>query len=129
MAKRKALAKLIYVLAMIMAVAPPLIAFLYRFPVLKQKNYGATVSWFAIAMIAVICIPCWRKIKEYLKSPDTSILWLTFFVIFRATRNLIDGMVVVAFCGLIGNLIAKALFLLSHRLDSNTKEAADERAE
>ena len=128
MDKRKVFAKLIYVLAMIFAIAPPLVAFLFRFPVLKRDNYAATVSWFAVAMIAVCCIPFWRKIKEYFKSPDTTVLWLVVFVLFSATRELIDGMVVVAFHGLLGNLIAKGLFYISHRLD-NTKEATDERSE
>ena len=128
MDKRKIFAKLIYVLAMISAIAPPLIAFLCRFPVLKRENYAATVSWFAVAMIAVCCIPFWRKIKEYFKSPDTTVLWLVVFVVFSATRELIDGMVVVAFHGLFGNLIAKGLFYVSHRLD-NKKEASSDGAE
>lgn len=117
MDKRRLISKIVYIIGMIFAVAPPLIAFIEHFPVLKEKNYGATVSWFAVAMIAICCIPFWRKIKEYFKSPDTAVLWLVVFVIFTAVKNLIDGMIVVAFCGLVGNLAAKALFFASAKID------------
>lgn len=127
MNKRKIIAKVIYVVGMICAVLPPLIAFLDNFPLLTEENYGQAVSWFAVAMIAICCIPFWRKIKEYFKSPDTMVLWLIVFVIFSATKNLINGMIIVSFCGFVGNLVAKALFFAGHKIEpAEDKEKENE---
>ena len=126
MTKRQVIAKIVYAVGMICAVVPPLIAFLDNFPVLTEQNYGQAVSWFAVAMIAVCCIPFWRRIKEYFKSPDTAVPWLVSFIVFTAVKNLIDGMIIVTFWGLIGNLIAKGLFFAAHRLDPPKKKEDDE---
>lgn len=127
MEKRRIIAKIVYVIGMICAVAPPLIAFVDNFPIMTEENYKQSVSWFAVAMIAICCIPFWRKIKEYLKSPDTMVLWLVVFVIFSASKNLINGMIIVSFCGFVGNLAAKALFFASRKIEpAEDKEKENE---
>lgn len=116
--KRRLAARIVYVIGMLAAILPPAIAFLERFPVLKEKNYDAVVSWFAVLMLFVCTVPFWRKLKEMLKSPDATFLWLAIFIIFAAIRNIVDGMIVVAFCGLCGNLAARLMFTVSRVIEA-----------
>ena len=125
--KRRIISKALYALGLAVAVLPPVIAFIERFPVLKEKNYEQLVSWVSVLVLTVCCIPLWRKLKELFKSPDITLLWTAVFIVFSAVRGIIDGMIVVAFCGLCGNLLAKALFIASKKIESKERVSADEQ--
>ena len=120
--KRRLAARICYIVGMLAAILPPAIAFVEKFPVLKEKNYDAVVSWFAVLMLFVCTVPFWRKLKEMLKSPDATFLWLAIFCVFAAVKNIVEGMIVVAFCGLCGNLFAKLMFMVSRAIDASEKK-------
>ena len=114
--KRKTAAKLVYALGMIAAVGAPAISFLLKFPILKEKNYEQAVSWFAIAMLALCCVPFFKKIREYFKSPDSTVLWLCIFTAFALVEPIVSSIKLVAFCGLLGNIFAKIMFFVSKKI-------------
>ena len=115
--KRKTAAKLIYAIGMVGAVAAPAVSFLFKFPVLKENNYDQAVSWFAIMILALCCIPFFKKIREYFKSPDSSVMWGCIFIIITLIEPIVSGVKLVAFCGLLGNLFAKLMFFISKKID------------
>lgn len=125
--KRRIVSKAFNILGLAVAVLPPVIAFLEKFPILKEKNYEQLISWISVLVLAVCCIPLWRKLKEIFKSPDITLLWTTVFIVFSAVRGIVDGMIVVAFCGLCGNLLAKALFIASKKIESKERVTDDEQ--
>ena len=129
--KRKTAAKLVYALGMIAAVGAPAISFLLKFPILKERNYDQAVSWFAIAMLALCCVPFFKKIREYFKSPDSAVMWLCIFVVFALIEPIVSSIKLVAFCGLLGNIFAKIMFFVSKKIAEKedtvkTKEERDE---
>ena len=115
--KRKTAAKLIYAIGMVGAVGAPAVSFLFKFPILKENNYDQAVSWFAIMMLALCCIPFFKKIREYFKSPDSSVMWGCIFLIFALIEPIVASIKLVAFCGLLGNLFAKLMFFISKKID------------
>lgn len=129
--KRKTVAKLVYSIGMIAAVGAPAISFLFKFPVLKENNYDQAVSWFAVFMLALCCMPFIKKIREYFKSPDSSIMWLCMFGAFAIIEPIVASIKLVAFCGLAGNLAAKLLFFISKKIDEGgeKKEINDAESE
>lgn len=125
--KRKTASKLIYALGMAGAIAAPAISFLCKFPVLKEKNYDQAVSWFAVAMLVLCCVPFFKKIRELFKSPDALLLWTVIFVIFAVAEPIVSGMKLVAFCGVCGNLFAKLLFYISKKVEEHEPKPKEER--
>lgn len=115
--KRKTAAKLIYVLGMVAAIGAPAISFLCKFPVLKENNYDQAVSWFAILILSLCCMPFIKKIREYFKSPDSTVMWLVIFIIVALVEPIVANIKLVAFCGLLGNIFARVMFFASQKIE------------
>lgn len=126
---KKTLSRVSNVSGMCLAVIPPVVAFIAQFPQeLSPRTYDRAVSWFAVAILAICVLPFIKKIKEYVKSPDAYAIWCAVYVVFAAMQKIVDGIVVVAFVGMISNITAKGLFVLGNRLTASAKNDTSEAA-
>ena len=124
--KRKFASRLIYIIGMMGAVGAPAISFLCKFPVLKERNYGQAVSWFAVLILVLCCVPFLKKIREMFKSADATGMWLCIFCVLALIEPIVAGIKLVAFCGLCGNVFAKLMFFISSKLYSEVKDEKPE---
>jgi len=97
-------------------VVPPISVILLYFPLWQGKGYMQVISGLALVLIILAMIPFWKKIKEWIKSPDVFIMWAVLFVLSLLIQNIIDQMVVITFYGAVGNLTGKGLFLWQKHL-------------
>ena len=126
---KKTLSRVTNVSGMALAVIPPVVAFITQFPSeLTPRTYDRAASWFAVAMLVICCIPFFKKIKEYLKSPDAFALWTAAYIIFAAIERIAEGIVVVAFVGMISNIAAKGLFVGSKKLAEAAKSDGEKQS-
>ncbi len=93
-------------------VAVPLLATLSQFPVWVQHSSEATMSGLFLFFAALSCIPFLKQIKEFIKSPSAWLVWVILFVVFTALRNIIDQMVIIAFAGMVSNIIGMGIYKL-----------------
>lgn len=124
--KRKTASKLIYVIGMMGAIGAPAISFLSKFPVLKEHNYDQAVSWFAVLILALCCVPFFKKIRELFKSPDATVMWLVIFILIAVIEPIVAGIKLVAFCGVCGNLFGKLMFFISKKISGEVKDEEPE---
>ena len=124
--KRKTASKLLYGIGMAGAIAAPAISFLCKFPVLKEHNYEQAVSWFAVLILTLCCVPFFKKIKEYFKSADATVMWLVIFILIAVIEPIVAGIKLVAFCGLCGNIFFKIMAFISSRLYTEVKNEKPE---
>lgn len=103
---------IIRVTATVVSVGAPFGALLSQFPVWIRSSDKATVSGLFLVLFIICCIPFFRQIKEFMKSPSAPIVWTVLAVLFIALRNIADQMVFICAVGALANYIGTALYKL-----------------
>lgn len=98
------------VAAVACCVLPPFVMTLSKFPIWVNEP-KMVVSGVALLLIFFSCIPFFKQIKEYFKSPSATVLWIVVFVLLCIFRHIINELVYVAAAGLAGNIFGEALFM------------------
>ena len=96
--------------ALAIDVGVPLIATVAQFPVWVEKSSEATVSGLFLLFALLSCVPLYRQVREWLKSPSAPVVWAAIFIALVCLNNIIKEMTVVAFWGLIANLLGMAMY-------------------
>lgn len=91
-------------------VIPALIATLVQFPIWTQRSAKSTVSGLFVVMAFMACVPFYKQIKEYFKSPSAWVMWTIVLVVFIALRHIIDEMIPVCFVGWIANIMGTFVY-------------------
>lgn len=110
---KKSVANLLRVISTVVDVAAPVIAVLIQFPLWIKESSGATVSGIAVLLIIISAIPLRNRIKSFMQSPSIPVLWAVFFGLFVLLSNIIKQMIVVAFVGLVSNIIGTIINLIA----------------
>lgn len=119
--KRKTKGRIWKGTAILLDVGVPMAATLTQFPVWIERSSDATVSGLFLLFAMLSCLPFLKQIREYMKSPSVWSLWCILFVSLFALRNIIDEMLVIAFWGLLSNVIGAVVY----RIGSETEKAGD----
>lgn len=98
-------------------VTAPLIATASQFPIWVERSSEATVSGLFLVFAFLSCIPFWKQIKVYFKSPSATVVWIVMLVLFIAIRNIADEIIFVSVVGVISNLCGTGLYKLGDILD------------
>lgn len=103
-------------------VTVPLSVTLTQFPVWVNRDAQSTVSGLFLMLAVISCIPFYRKLKEYFKSPSAPVVWTILFVAFAVLENIAAEIKLVCFFGAIanyfGSLLYKAGDLVANREDA-----------
>ena len=99
-----------YLVGLLLATAPPIIAIITYFPVWKERSGAAVFSGGALLLVAIACIPLYKFVKEHLRSPSAPLVWLLIYLTFLTVRSIADEMVVISFVGFLSNLLASFFF-------------------
>ena len=101
------------VLGLLFSTVPVVAATLLYFPLWRERGGAAALSGGVLLLLILSAAPLFRFIREHLRSPSVTLLWLLIFLLFFALSNIAAEMTVIAFVGFIGNLIGSGLFLLA----------------
>jgi hypothetical protein len=99
-------------LGIVFSTVPPLWAVLSYFPVWASRGSAEALSGFTLFLILISVLPFYKKLREILKSPSVTVIWLLLFVLFFMLSKISDEMIVISFIGFIGNLIGTVFFKL-----------------
>lgn len=110
----------------VLCVGAPLTATIIQFPIWINKGDAATMSGIFLMLAVICCIPFFRQIKAFLKSPAAYILFTVLAVIMTLVRNIIDQMVIVFWIGAAANWIGAGLYkwakVVSEKPDKTTND-------
>lgn len=112
--------KILQGVALAIDVGVPLAVTLSQFPVWIDRSAGATVSGLCLIFLTISCIPFFRKIKEYMKSPSAPVLWTVLFVAFLILEGIASEIKVICFFGAIANYIGALIYKLGARFLDKT---------
>ena len=97
-------------LAFAISAVPPLIATVLQFPVWIEASSEATVSGIAVLLLFFSCLPFYKAIINYFKSPSVPVVWLVICVFMYLMKAIAEQMFVVACVGAVSNLIGAICF-------------------
>ena len=108
--QNKTKGKIIKASAVGLDVVPVAIATLVQFPIWINRDAKSTVSGMFVLTMCLACIPFYKQIKEWFKSPSAWLMWTIVFVAMVVLRNIIDEMLPVCFVGLICNTAGEFIY-------------------
>lgn len=103
----------------------PMAATLSQFPIWVDRSVASTISGLCLFLVALSCIPFYRQIKEYMKSPSAPVLWSILFVLFAILENIASEIKIVCFFGALANYLGTAIFRLAENI-GNREETEEE---
>lgn len=104
-------------IALTLDILPPFIATITQFPVWIEQSAEATVSGIVLLLACLCCIPFIKYIKKFIQSPSIPVIWLIVFVALTLLNNIINQMIVVAFVGVLSNVIGSVLFKIGEAIN------------
>lgn len=115
--KRSTKGAIIKATALGIDIGVPLIATLNQFPLWVEQSAEATMSGLCLVFVGLSVIPFLKQLKEYFKSPSAWVVWAIIFAFLVLLQNIISQILVVAFAGLVSNLIGAVIYNIGKRYD------------
>lgn len=106
----------------------PLGATCSQFPVWVEKSSAATVSGLFLVFAILSCIPLFKQIKEWLKTPSVPVMFTVAAVLFIALRNIIDQMVLICVVGAIANVVGAVVYKAGAAVEVKPDKVAESAA-
>ena len=106
---------ILYVVGLVVCIAPPVVAVLLNFPVWVQKSSAATLSGVSLVLLVLCCIPFYKAILSYIKSASSPVMWLLLFVFCFHFGAIVDEMTVISFVGVISNTVGAVIFKIAKK--------------
>lgn len=98
-------------LAFAFSVFPPLVATIVQFPIWVEDSSEATVSGVAMLLIFFSCLPFYKAIINYFKSPSAPVVWICICVFMYLMKSIAEQMFIVSCVGAVSNLVGMIFFL------------------
>lgn len=105
--------KLLKAIALCIDVGVPVAATLSQFPIWVNRDATSTMSGLTLVLVALACIPFYRQIREYFKSPSAPVLWFILFLAFTLLESIASEIKIVCFWGAIANVLGSAIYKLA----------------
>ena len=98
--------------AFLVSVVPPVIATLMQFPVWVETSSEATISGVAVMLMFISCLPFYKAIINYFKSPSAPVVWLCICAFMYVMKSIAEQMFIVSCVGAVSNLMGMVCFRL-----------------
>ena len=113
---RKVWYYVLYAIGLTVCIVPPLLATLEHFPVwVKEEGQKVVVPATAVVLLILSAYPLFRFLRKKLKTPSVWMVWVLLWIVLRALRPVIDGMISVAGIGAICNVAGATLMFISRK--------------
>lgn len=104
-------AMLLHALGLLICIVPPALAVLEYFPILSETP-EKQISTFGALMLALCCVPFWRTVKAFLRSPSAWKVWLVILLASYLLNAIVSEMIVISAIGLVSGIVGCAVFRL-----------------
>ena len=108
-------------LGVVFSILPPLFATAEYFPLWIERGGTAALSGIAFVLLLLSIYPLTRILRRRWRSPSMPLFWGGIWLLLTVLRRIIDGVIAVAFFGLLGNLCGMLFFHLAKNLEGKDK--------
>lgn len=110
-------------------VAVPAVVTLTQFPVWIEGGSKTTASGLALVLLTISCVPFFKQIKEYMKSPDAWVMWVCIFVAMEMFKAIAEQICIIALFGAAANIIGAVIYTAGKKAETNEQSNTDHPAE
>lgn len=97
-------------IAFIISVVPPMVATIMQFPIWVKTSSEATISGVAVFLFFICCLPFYKAIINYFKSPSAPVVWICICAFMYIMKSIAEQMFIVSCVGAVSNLIGMVCF-------------------
>ena len=97
-------------IALSISIVPPVVTTLMQFPIWIESSAEATLSGTVCLIVFVCCIPFYKQIINYMKSPSVPVVWILIAAAMYIFKEIADQLFIVACVGAVSNLIGMLFF-------------------
>jgi hypothetical protein len=108
--------KIVNASSTLLCVGTPIAAACTQFPIWVQKSSEATVSGMVLLVLFIACIPFYKYIKDYMKSPSAAVVWTVLAVLFTLLQEIIKQMIIVTYVAAAANIVGTGMYKIGDYL-------------
>ena len=106
-------------LGIFFSVIPVAVSIFSYFPLWLAREDASILSGISLVLAALALVPCFRYVKEAIRTASAPVMWLTLFIIFFLLSRIANEITVIAFVGFVGNLVGAVFFKLARSRDDD----------
>lgn len=106
---RKTKGNILYYSGLISAILAPFIAACVEFPIIRETANKSEISALFIVCAFICAAPLYKHINITFKSPTNAVVWTVVFAMCWALDKIIHQVLLVAFVGMVANIICAFL--------------------
>lgn len=107
---------ILYYTGLVAAIAAPLITACVQFPVIKETASKSEISALFIVCAFICAAPLYKHINITFKSPTNAVMWTVVFALSWSLDKIIHQIMLVAFVGMVANIICAVLCGVGNKL-------------
>lgn len=104
--------KIVNASSTLLCVGTPIAAACTQFPIWVQQSSEATVSGMVLLVLFIACIPFYKYIKNYMKSPSAAVVWTVLAVVLTLMQQIISQMLIVTYVATGANIVGTGMYKL-----------------
>ena len=108
--------KIVNASSTVLCVATPIVAASTQFPIWVQQSDEATISGLALIVLFIACIPFYKYIKNYMKSPSAAVVWTALAVVLTLMQQIISQMLIVTYVAAGANIVGTGMYKIGDYL-------------
>lgn len=107
---------ILYYTGLVAAIAAPLITACVQLPIIKDTTNTSEISALFIICAFICAAPLYKHINITFKSPTNAVVWTVVFAMCWALDKIIHQVLLVAFVGMVANIICAFLCGIGNKL-------------
>lgn len=100
-------------LGLFFSVIPVAVSIFSYFPLWIAREDASILSGISLVLAAMALVPCFRYVKEAMRTASAPVMWLALFIVFLLLSKIANEITVIAFVGFVGNLVGAVFFRLA----------------
>lgn len=103
-------------LGLFFSVIPVAVSIFSYFPIWVAREDASVLSGLSLLLIIAAAIPCYKYVKEALRTASVPFMWFAVFIIFMLLSKIAHEITVISFVGFVGNVIGAVFFKIARRM-------------
>ena len=117
--------KIVNASSTLLCVATPIAAACTQFPIWVQQSDEATISGLVLIVLFIACIPFYKYIKNYMKSPSAAVVWTALAVVLTLMQQIISQMLIVTYVAAGANIVGTGMYKIGDYLKARPDKTVE----
>ena len=108
-------------LGLFFSVIPPAVSIFSYFPIWVAREDASVLSGLSLVLIIAALIPCYKYVKEALRTPTHPINTLPKFLVFMLLSSIAHEITVISFVGFVSNTVGAVFFKIARGMKNDRR--------